>query len=484
MPTDRQLDETISGWLEAEAPRQLPDRVLRATFEQTRKTGQRGRWRALLGSLQVNRMMSALGGGAAVVVVASLGLGLYFNNQQGVGAPPSEGTPAAPTFDGNWESTDVDDSHLTMAIVAQPNGTYDITMRDDVASVCDGGPSTLTGTARPAEAGTIVIAQPGYTCDDGSETQRVSPPLEEQLKDLTFAYDFQRDILQGSLFNLVWSRVSPTAPEGTPAPAPTEEPNATEPTGSEAAAFDGSWESTDVDDSHQTMEVHAQPNGTYEVTVLDDMASVCYGASSTMTGVAETLEPGTIVIAQPEYTCDDGSETQRVSPPLDEQLKDFTFTYDFQRDELEDSLGLVWSRDNVPDGTPAATTTEEPDATEPTGSEATAFAGSWGATDSPPDSSHLTMTIDAQPDGTYELTIRDDLASVCGGASSTMTGVADAGQAGTIVIAQPKYTCNDGSEAQALSGPPLLDQLRDLSFTYDSQRDELEDSLGLVWSRV
>ena len=58
-----------------------------------------------------------------------------------------------------------------------------------------------------------------------------------------------------------------------------------------------------------------------------------------------------------------------------------------------------------------------------------------------------------------------------------MTGIAEPGERGTIVIAQPDYACDDGSEAQALSGPPLADQLRDLTFTYDPQADALNDSV-------
>jgi RNA polymerase sigma-70 factor (ECF subfamily) len=69
MPTDRQLDEKISGWLVADAPRQLSDRVLRETFDRTRGTRQDGRWRALLGSMHVTRIEPALAAVAAVVVM-------------------------------------------------------------------------------------------------------------------------------------------------------------------------------------------------------------------------------------------------------------------------------------------------------------------------------------------------------------------------------------------------------------------------------
>lgn len=94
MPTDRQLEQTISRWLEGEAPMQLPDRVLRATFERTRKTKQQASWQALLRRLQVNRIFAALAGVAAVVVIALVAVGLYFNQPPGIGGGPATPTQA------------------------------------------------------------------------------------------------------------------------------------------------------------------------------------------------------------------------------------------------------------------------------------------------------------------------------------------------------------------------------------------------------
>jgi hypothetical protein len=133
--------------------------------------------------------------------------------------------------------------------------------------------------------------------------------------------------------------------------------------------------------------------------------------------------------------------------------------------------------------TPLHEPTAEP--TQLTGDQiAAALAGNWEATDFPPDSSHLTMEVVELPDGTYNVTILDDYASVCGGVPSTMTGVAESAEPGTLVIEQPEYACDDGSQAEALSGPPLEEQLRGLEFVYDSLRQALHDSLGLEWTRV
>jgi hypothetical protein len=241
MATNPRFDDLITRWLEEEAPTQLADRVLRTTLDRTRRSRQQVGWRALLGRLHLNRFVLELSGAAVVVLVAALALGLYAN-QPGFGGrvapapvptessppapvptesstpapvPTESSTPApsdaqAPAVAGNWEATDPppDNSHLTMAIIAQPNGTYDVTIRDDLASVCDGVSSLMTGVAEAREPGTIVIEQPEYTCDDGSEAQALSgPPLEQQLHNLGFTYDASRDELQDSL-GLVWTRVA------------------------------------------------------------------------------------------------------------------------------------------------------------------------------------------------------------------------------------------------------------------------------------
>ena len=142
---------------------------------------------------------------------------------------------------------------------------------------------------------------------------------------------------------------SPAAADGSPSPVSTEESNGPAPSDGRAVAFAGVWDTTDGDGSHPTMEVITLSNGTYGVTIRDDLASVCDGAPSTMTGVAEVGEPGTFVIGQPVFVCDDGSQPQALSgPPLEEQLKDLGFVYDSRGDSLRDSLGgQVWTRSEV-----------------------------------------------------------------------------------------------------------------------------------------
>ena len=98
MPTDRQLDRILGSWLEADAPGQLPDRVLRATFERTRASRQQAGWRAIPGRIQMSRTILAFAALAAVLVVAVAGLGLAVNRPgSGAGGTTAPTATAAPT---------------------------------------------------------------------------------------------------------------------------------------------------------------------------------------------------------------------------------------------------------------------------------------------------------------------------------------------------------------------------------------------------
>jgi hypothetical protein len=63
----------------------------------------------------------------------------------------------------------------------------------------------------------------------------------------------------------------------------------------------------------------------------------------------------------------------------------------------------------------------------------------------------------------------------------TGTGRIDAGTA--LVIPARIYTCDDGSEAETLSGPPLEEALRDWTLVLDPETDTLSDGVGGVWLR-
>lgn len=109
------------------------------------------------------------------------------------------------------------------------------------------------------------------------------------------------------------------------------------------------------------------------------------------------------------------------------------------------------------------------------------FLGSWIATD--PDGSTQTMTVEAQGDDAVEIEAHDDAASVCSGAPSTMVGTGRPEGTNQLVVPSPVLACDDGSQPEALSGPPLQDQLRDLTFIHDPEADALTDRFGVVWGR-
>jgi len=110
------------------------------------------------------------------------------------------------------------------------------------------------------------------------------------------------------------------------------------------------------------------------------------------------------------------------------------------------------------------------------------FEGVWIST-SDADGGTQTMTVAISADGAVEITVRDTIATVCGLTPSTMTGSGRIEDSITLVIPSPLYTCDDGSEPQALSGPPLQEQLRYWTLFLDPQTDTLSDSIGGVWRR-
>jgi len=88
MAGNERFDDSIGRWLEETAPNRLPQRVLAATFERTRRTRQEPAWRAVLGRVHMPRFVPALGG-AAVVVMAAV-LALNFIPLFGPGGPTTQ----------------------------------------------------------------------------------------------------------------------------------------------------------------------------------------------------------------------------------------------------------------------------------------------------------------------------------------------------------------------------------------------------------
>ena len=110
------------------------------------------------------------------------------------------------------------------------------------------------------------------------------------------------------------------------------------------------------------------------------------------------------------------------------------------------------------------------------------FAGTWIST-SDADGGTQTMTVQVFADGAVEIVVRDTIATVCGGTPSTMTGTGRIEGGTSLVIPAPAYTCDDGSGPEAVSGPPLDEQLRDWTLFLDPETDALSDGVGGVWLR-
>jgi hypothetical protein len=109
------------------------------------------------------------------------------------------------------------------------------------------------------------------------------------------------------------------------------------------------------------------------------------------------------------------------------------------------------------------------------------FGGEW-VTDQSDGSTH-TMTIEVSGAGSAEMNVEDDFASVCSGAPFQVTGTGSFQSDNTLVFVSPTLTCKDGSQPEAVSGPPLEERFRNLTFTYDPGLNTLTDTLGLLWTR-
>jgi hypothetical protein len=93
------------------------------------------------------------------------------------------------------------------------------------------------------------------------------------------------------------------------------------------------------------------------------------------------------------------------------------------------------------------------------------------------------MVIQASEDGNVEMLVHDDLASVCSDGPSTMIGSGGFEGDEKLVFPSPVLTCDDGSRPEALGGPPLEEQLQNLTLTHDPGTDTLADNFGSVWTR-
>ncbi len=108
------------------------------------------------------------------------------------------------------------------------------------------------------------------------------------------------------------------------------------------------------------------------------------------------------------------------------------------------------------------------------------FVGRWVSTDT--DGSSQAMEIARSGDDEYDVSIRDAAATTaCGGAASTMVGVARLATETSLVIAEPALTCDDGTIPPI--GPAPQAELADFTLGVDTTTGRLVDTLDVVWHR-
>ena len=139
-----------------------------------------------------------------------------------------------------------------------------------------------------------------------------------------------------------------------------------------------------------------------------------------------------------------------------------------------DANPVVWIS-----GTPGET--EAPIVTAVPSSDRGTFLGIWIST-SDNDGGTQRMTVEPAADDGVEIVVADTIATVCSETSSTMTGTGSV-EGARLVIPAPDYRCDDGTEATSPEGPPLNEQLQNLTYTYDPATDTLSVGIGDVWVR-
>lgn len=235
--------------------------------------------------------------------------------------------------------------------------------------------------------------------------------------------------------------------------------------------FAGTWESTDVDGSSQTMEIVRTDGDEHEIVLHDDSAGPCLGSPSTETGSGQVRTVTELVVAL-ELTCDDGS-----TPPQ-ATLAHLTFVHDPETGELTDSIGVVWRQGGPSDDANAALEGTSP------------FEGSWVVGREGqyfPDSLEIRLVGDGD---LHELLMPKAETPQCAGGASTMSGTGrreidrDRNPGLVHLALVVDLTCDDGSTPipQLPQEEGMFDNLG-ISFIHDPVTDELVGSLGSLFIR-
>jgi len=195
MDANERFNDPIGRWLQETAPDRLPQRVLDATFDRTRRTRQDPVWRAVLGRLHMPRFVPALGG-AAVVVMATV-LAFNFGLIAGSGGTPNPvasptasalpshhrlslcsdsfrpetgGTLLGCTRDGRRLLIQKgDESLLVLHVDGSETEVADISRFNDLGSARPSGATISPDGSRVVFAGLTRTSEEGHTsCHDGA----------------------------------------------------------------------------------------------------------------------------------------------------------------------------------------------------------------------------------------------------------------------------------------------------------------------------
>lgn len=151
--------------------------------------------RGLVRRARLRRARTAILAGAAIatLVIGGFAGARSLTNEEAV-LPAEEDSSGG--FAGTWITRDVDGRTRTMEIRESGEHSYDITVRNHLALLCSGAPSTLTGTGRLGTPTRLTFLSPEITCDDGGEPKVEGfPSVEEVFGTLTFEHDPESDTI-------------------------------------------------------------------------------------------------------------------------------------------------------------------------------------------------------------------------------------------------------------------------------------------------
>lgn len=140
MAGNERFDDSIGTWLQESAPDRLPQRVLAATFERTRRTRQDPDWRAILGRRQMPRIVPALGTAAAIVLAAVLAFNVGLISGPGSTPSPIPSASSKLTSGSMWPQSTFEEVEAAQQLADAGDPRYTWQLEDLEPHLGQGGP--------------------------------------------------------------------------------------------------------------------------------------------------------------------------------------------------------------------------------------------------------------------------------------------------------------------------------------------------------